>query len=109
MLARFRAESCSKPTRLLLGSATGPPPKLNGNGLATRAVRLLSRRAVQHAEVIRIEALRDPCNSRLGAPAETAAFNRKGSFGSTSSSTCTRCDALSYSLCDPISDGADRT
>lgn len=57
MLARFRLSLVFKAHETPVGPATGPPPKLNGKD-ATRAVRLLSRWALQHAEVVRIEAVR---------------------------------------------------
>ena len=111
MLARFRLSLVFKAHETAVGIGYWTAPETQGKGLATRAVRLLSRWALQHAEVIRIEALLDPCNERRASARrrEPAAFNRKGSFGSTSSSTATVSTHSHTRCCDPISDGADRT
>ena len=53
-------------------------PEAQRKGLATRAVRLLSRWAVQHAEVIRIEALLDPCNVASRRVGENSGFQPEG-------------------------------
>ena len=96
--------------RRLLGSATGPPPRLKLKG----RTRNTSRQAalalgVADAKVIRIDALLDPCNVASRRVGENSGFNRKGSFGSTSSSTATVSTRSRTRCCDPISDGADRT
>ncbi|MGZ6565074.1 MAG: GNAT family N-acetyltransferase [Solirubrobacteraceae bacterium] len=61
MLARFGLSLVFKAHETAVGIGYWTAPETQGKGLATRAVRLLSRWALHHAEVIRIEALLDPC------------------------------------------------
>ena len=78
MLARFRLSLVFKAHETAVGIGYWTAPETQGKGLATRAVRLLSRWALQHAEVIRIEALLDPCDVASRRVGENSGFQPDG-------------------------------
>ncbi|MGO9904006.1 MAG: GNAT family N-acetyltransferase [Solirubrobacteraceae bacterium] len=73
-------------------------PDAQGNGLATRAVVLLSRWALQSAGMIRVEALLDPNNIASRRVVEKSGFRREGHLRSYLELDGRPADALVFSL-----------
>ncbi|MGO9960114.1 MAG: GNAT family N-acetyltransferase [Solirubrobacteraceae bacterium] len=73
-------------------------PEAHGKGLATRADMLLSRWALQHAEVIRIEALLDPWNVASRRVGKNSGFQPEGQLQLYVKLNGHRVDALPHSL-----------
>lgn len=69
-----------------------------GDGLASRAVHLLTRWAFRTAELARIEALVEPDNVASARVLERAGFQREGLLRSYLAFETRRADALIYSL-----------
>lgn len=72
--------------------------RARGRGLATRAVRLLSRWALEVADVVRVEALVDPRNEPSWRVAEAAGFRHEGLLRGYLELDGLPADALVYSL-----------
>ena len=98
MLARFRLSLVFKAHETPVGIGYWTAPETQGKRLATRAVRLLSRWALQHAKVIRIEALFDPCNVATRRVGENSGFRPEGQLRLYLELNGHRVDALAYSL-----------
>jgi RimJ/RimL family protein N-acetyltransferase len=73
-------------------------PEAQGNGLATRSVRLLSRWALSSADVIRVEALLEPSNSASRRVVEKSGFQPEGRLRLFLELDGRHADALVYSL-----------
>jgi [ribosomal protein S5]-alanine N-acetyltransferase len=73
-------------------------PDAQGNGLATRAVILLSRWALHTAGMIRVEALLDPDNTASRRVIEQSGFRPEGHLRSYLELEGHPADALAYSL-----------
>lgn len=72
--------------------------RARGRGVATRAVRLLSRWALESADGVRVEALVDPRNEPSWRVAEAAGFRREGRLRGYLELDGRDVDAFAYSL-----------
>jgi ribosomal-protein-alanine N-acetyltransferase len=72
--------------------------RARGRGIATRAVRLLSRWALERAGLVRVEALVDPRNEPSWRAVESAGFSREGLLRAYLELDGGPADALVYSL-----------
>jgi ribosomal-protein-alanine N-acetyltransferase len=73
-------------------------PEARGRGLATRAVRLVSRWALSSLEVARLGLLTEESNRRSQRVAERAGFHREGVLRSWTEIDDRRVDYVSFSL-----------
>jgi RimJ/RimL family protein N-acetyltransferase len=69
-----------------------------GRGVATRAVRIVSRWAVEELGARRVQLYTDPANDASQRVAEKAGFQREGTLRSWTEIKGTRRDAVMYSL-----------
>jgi RimJ/RimL family protein N-acetyltransferase len=69
-----------------------------GRGVATRALRLLARWAVEELDAARLQLYADPANTASQRVAEKAGFRREGVLRSWVEIKGTRRDAVMYSL-----------
>ena len=73
-------------------------PEARGKGLATRAVRLISRWALRDLRLARLGLLTEPSNDRSQRVAERAGFHREGLLRSWAEIDGRRVDYVAFSL-----------
>lgn len=73
-------------------------PEARGRGLATRAVRLVSRWALRELELARLALLTEPSNRHSQRVAERSGFHREGVLRSFAEIDGRRVDYVSFSL-----------